>query len=182
MFSYLHCTARCSLQTAPRLLTATRTTAHGGSPNAARKANGIGPGVDSPAGHGDLHFGGRDAPTVGIEVTDRRRGLHFVHDVSLHVCRKRASSLSPVSPSERGEPTTENRSAAGERAGADTVRTNPQCGPLDGQQHGKFNGRLQQQGNGFDESGITCQDASVPTTPLFTRQRMSSSFAAAFEK
>lgn len=40
----------------------------------------------SPAGHCDLHFGGRDASTHGVEVTDRRRGLHLVHYVPLHAC------------------------------------------------------------------------------------------------
>ncbi len=76
---------------------------------------------DSPARHGDLHFGGRDAPTDRVEVTDRRRGLHLVHNVSLHAC---SSSPSRVSPSGPGEPTMKSRSAEGRRTGADTVQTN----------------------------------------------------------
>lgn len=53
-----------------------------------RRHSSISTGVDLPAGYGDLHFGGRDAPTDRIEVTDRRRGLHLVHNVSLHACRR----------------------------------------------------------------------------------------------
>lgn len=65
--------------------------------------------VNSPAGHGDLHFGGGDAPTHGVEVTDCGRGLHLVHNVPLHA-RGRARPAPPPKP---GEPKVENRSAAG---------------------------------------------------------------------
>lgn len=37
-----------------------------------------------PAGHGDLHFGRRDAAREGVEVPHRRHVLEFVHAVLLH--------------------------------------------------------------------------------------------------
>lgn len=45
-----------------------------------------------PAGHGDLHLGGGDAPADGVEVTHGGCGLfhlvHLVHDVPLHAYRR----------------------------------------------------------------------------------------------
>lgn len=80
-------------------------------------------GVDSPAGHGDLHFGGGDAATDGVEITDGRRGLYFLYNVSFHVGRRcGANTPTRVSASEPARPKEERRSAAHRRAG--TVQAN----------------------------------------------------------
>lgn len=84
--------------------------------------------MHSPARHGDFHFGRRDTPTDRVEVTDRCRGLNFVHNVSLHVYGRpepapRAAWV-PLSRESRRWMEEESRSAAGERAAANTVQTN----------------------------------------------------------
>lgn len=53
-----------------------------------KKPRPISAATDPPARHRDLHFGGRDAPADGVEVTDGRRRLHLVHVVSLHARRR----------------------------------------------------------------------------------------------
>lgn len=84
--------------------------------------------MDSPAGHGYLHFGGRDASADGVEVADRCRGLHFVHNVSLHACWRPGpaplAAWAPLNLESRGWRAGARRT--GERAGENTVHTNLQ--------------------------------------------------------
>lgn len=139
--------------------------------------------MDSPAGHGYLHFGGRDASADGVEVADRCRGLHFVHNVSLHACWRPAplAAWAPLNLESRGWRAGARRT--GKRAGANTVHTNLQSAVrrTGNSMESLIGGCSGEAINLAEGGGGHVPGTPQRQTPRFSRQRLSSSARGALK-
>lgn len=140
-------------------------------PKAWRRRGSISTPMDSPAGHGYLHFGGRDASADGVEVADRCRGLHFVHNVSLHACGRPGpaplAAWAPLNLESRGWRAGARRT--GERAGANTVHTNLQSAVrrTGNSMESLIGGCSGEAINLAEGGGSHARDASAPNSAVF---------------
>lgn len=131
--------------------------------------------MDSPAGHGYLHFGGRNASADGVEVADRCRGLHFVHNVSLHACWRPGpaplAAWAPLNLESRGWRAGARRT--GERAGENTVHTNLQSAvrrtgnSMESLIGGCSGEAINLAEGGVGGGGSRARDASAPNSAVF---------------